>query len=52
MVARVKDDRVTIITDSETKEITVFSRDLTEAADLGVAKVNAQYDLFDLVQLE
>ncbi len=52
MVTRVKDDRVTIISDSNNQEITVFSKDLREATDSSGALGISKYDLFDLVQLE
>jgi transcription elongation factor SPT5 len=52
MVVRSKDDRVTVLTDGNQEEITVFSKDLREAADAGGASVNSKYSLFDLVQLD
>jgi len=52
MVVRIKDDRVTILTDSNQQEIIVFSRDLREATDSGAAVGVNKYDLFDLVQLD
>nr|POE77741.1 transcription elongation factor spt5 [Quercus suber] len=52
MVVRTKDDRVTILTDSNQQEITVFSKDLREATDSGGAAGDSKYHLFDLVQLD
>lgn len=52
MVVRVKDDRVTLLTDSNNQEITVFSKDLREASDSGGIIGASKYDLYDLVQLE
>ena len=52
MVVRIKDDRVTILSDLSMQEITVFSKDLREASDSGVAGGLGLYDIHDLVQLE
>ena len=52
MVIKVKDDRVTFLSDSNNQEITVFSKDLREATDSGITLQFAKYDLYDLVQLE
>ena len=52
MVVRIKDDRVTIVSDLSMQEITVFSKDLREASDSGVAGGLGRYDIHDLVQLE
>ncbi|GAB7358346.1 hypothetical protein MBLNU230_g2417t1 [Neophaeotheca triangularis] len=53
MVVRIKDDRVTLLTDSNQQEITVFSKDLREATDAGGAAMgSSKFDLFDLVQLD
>ena len=52
MVVRIKDDRVTILTDMTMQEITVFSKDLRVADDIGVDGKLGQYDVHDLVQLE
>lgn len=52
MVVRIKDDRVTLLTDMSMQEITVFSKDLREAEDVGVDGKLGQYDVHDLVQLE
>lgn len=52
MVVRIKDDRVTILSDLSMQEITVFGKDLREASDSGMAGGLGQYDIHDLVQLE
>lgn len=52
MVVRIKDDRVTVLSDMSMQEITVFSKDLREASDSGVAGGLGRYDIHDLVQLE
>lgn len=52
MVVRIKDDRVTVLTDMTMQEITVFSKDLREADDIGVDGKLGQYDVHDLVQVE
>jgi transcription elongation factor SPT5 len=52
MVVGMKDDRVTLVTDMSMQEITVFSRDLREAADSGVDGKLGVYDVHDLVQIE
>jgi transcription elongation factor SPT5 len=52
MVVRVKDDRVTLLTDSNNQEITVFSKDLREASDPSGAQAVSKYDLYELVQLD
>ncbi|MCJ1471740.1 transcription elongation factor spt5 [Lambiella insularis] len=52
MVVRIKDDRVTILSDLSMQEITVFSKDLREASDSGVAGGLGRYDIHDLVQLD
>lgn len=52
MVVRVKDDRVTLLTDSNQTEITVFSKDLREATDSGGNVASSKFSLFDLVQLD
>ena len=52
MVVRIKDDRVTVLTDMSMQEITVFSKDLREADDTGVDGKLGVYDVHDLVQLE
>ena len=52
MVVRIKDDQVTLLSDLSMQEITVFSKDLREASDSGVAGGLGSYDIHDLVQLE
>ncbi len=52
MVVKCRDDRVTILTDSNQQEITVFSKDLREATDAGGNVAGSKFDLFDLVQLD
>ncbi|KAI4217607.1 MAG: hypothetical protein LQ351_000203 [Letrouitia transgressa] len=52
MVVRIKDDQVTILSDLSMQEITVFSKDLREASDSGVAGGLGSYDIHDLVQLD
>lgn len=52
MILRIKDDRVTVLTDMSMPEITVFSKDLREAGNAtGDAKLG-NYDIHDLVQIE
>lgn len=52
MVIRIKDDRVTVLTDTSVQEITVFSKDLREAAEAGGSDVKAtKFDVQDLVQI-
>jgi transcription elongation factor SPT5 len=52
MVVRVVDDQVTLVSDMSMKEITVFSRDLGEAAPGVSVNTSSKYELHDLVQLE
>jgi len=52
MVVRVVEDQVTILSDMSMKEITVFSKDLSEAASGVNMNTISKYDLHDLVQLE
>lgn len=52
MVVKIVDDKVTILTDSNHQEVTVFSRDLREATDSGGQVGLSKYDVHDLVQLE
>ncbi|KAJ8098268.1 hypothetical protein POJ06DRAFT_258994 [Lipomyces tetrasporus] len=51
MVVRIKDDVVTIIGDLSMAEITVFSKDLKEASDIGGRNSLGKYQIHDLVQL-
>lgn len=52
MVVRMVEDKVTILSDLNMQEITVFSKDLTEASDAGSVSQTGKYDLHELVQLE
>ena len=52
MVLQIKRDQVTLLSDLSMQEITVFSKDLREASDSGVAGGLGMYDIHDLVQLE
>ena len=52
MVVGVKNDTVTMLSDLSMQEITVFSKDLREASDSGVAGGLGRYDIHDLVQLD
>ncbi|CAD0054639.1 unnamed protein product [Aureobasidium pullulans] len=52
MVVKIVEDRVTILTDSNQTEITVFSKDLRVATDSGGQVGVGKYDLHELVQLD
>ncbi|EFQ31970.1 hypothetical protein CGRA01v4_13151 [Colletotrichum graminicola] len=52
MVVKISEDRVTFLTDQTNTEVTVFSKDLREASDIGGQGSLGQYELFDLVQLD
>lgn len=52
MVTKIKDDKVTLLSDSTQQEITVFSKDLKRAADSATVGNDSDYDLYDLVQLD
>jgi transcription elongation factor SPT5 len=52
MVVSFKADQVTIVSDLSMREITVFSKDLREASDSGVAGGLGRYDIHDLLQLD
>ncbi|KAK0611800.1 hypothetical protein B0T14DRAFT_439571 [Immersiella caudata] len=52
MVVKIHNDQVTLLTDQTNNEITVFSKDLREAADIGGQGSLGQYSLLDLVQLD
>ena len=53
MVLRIKDDKVTVLTNNSNDEITVFSKDLREATDAGAgAAGNNLFDVQDLVQMD
>lgn len=53
MVLRIKDDKVTVLTNTSNEEITVFSKDLREATDAGGGGAGAsKFDVQELVQIE
>jgi transcription elongation factor SPT5 len=54
MVLRIKDDKVTVLTNTSNEEITVFSKDLREATDAGGGSGGAasKFDVQELVQIE
>ena len=52
MVVGIQGDTVTLLSDLSLQEITVFSKDLREASDSGVAGGLGRYDIHDLVQLD
>lgn len=52
MVVRIKDDRVSLLTDANNQEVTVFSKDLREASDSNIVSATSAYDFHDLVQLD
>ena len=52
MVVKITEDRVTLLTDQTHTEVTVFSKDLREADDIGGQGSLGQYSLLDLVQLD
>ncbi|KAI0121174.1 transcription initiation protein spt5 [Xylariales sp. AK1849] len=52
MVVKISEDRVTLLTDQTTTEITVFSKDLREASDIGGQGSLGQFEMLDLVQLD
>lgn len=53
LVLSVKGDLVTFLSDLSVQEVTVFSKDVREAAEVGAgASSYGQYELHDLVQLE
>lgn len=53
LIVRVKDDVVTFLSDLSMVEVTVFVKDVREAAEVGSGvNVIGQYELYDLVQLE
>ncbi|KAK5992972.1 Transcription elongation factor SPT5 [Cladobotryum mycophilum] len=51
-VVKISEDRVTMLTDQTNNEVTVFSKDLREASDIGGQGSLGQFELFDLVQLD
>src|SRR3569833_2172139 len=52
MVVKIHNDEVTFLTDQNNTEVTVFSKDLREASDIGGQGSLGQYSLLDLVQLD
>ncbi|KAH6615772.1 hypothetical protein B0J18DRAFT_451801 [Chaetomium sp. MPI-SDFR-AT-0129] len=52
MIVKIVEDRVTLLTDQTHTEVTVFSKDLREASDIGGQGSLGQYSLLDLVQLD
>ena len=52
MVVKIKDDRVTLLSDATNEELTVFGKDLRIATDTSIAVVGGKYELYDLVQLD
>jgi transcription elongation factor SPT5 len=52
LVLKVQDDKVTLLTDANRQEITVFSRDLRVAQDSGAPVGGSKYDLYEMVQLD
>lgn len=51
LVVSVEKDSVTLLSDLSQTEITVFSKDLKAASEIGGANTIGQYELHDLVQL-
>ncbi|PHH93256.1 hypothetical protein CDD83_9526 [Cordyceps sp. RAO-2017] len=51
-VVKISEDRVTLLTDQTNTEVTVFSKDLREASDIGGQGSLGQFSLHDLVQLD
>jgi transcription elongation factor SPT5 len=51
MVIKIKDDKVVVLLDTNHTEVTVFSKDLTEAKVSGMDTFS-KYDLYDLVQMD
>lgn len=51
MVVQIAKDNVTFLSDLSQTEITVFSRDLKAASDIGGSNQIGQYELHDLVQM-
>ncbi|OAL31610.1 hypothetical protein AYO20_08153 [Fonsecaea nubica] len=53
MVLRIKDDKVTVLTNNSNDEITVFSKDLREATDSGSGGAGtSKFDVQELVQVD
>lgn len=51
-VVKISEDRVTLLTDQTNTEVTVFSKDLREASDIGGQGSLGQFSLHDLIQLD
>lgn len=51
-VVKISEDRVTLLTDQTHTEVTVFSKDVREASDIGGQGSLGQFSLQDLVQLD
>jgi transcription elongation factor SPT5 len=52
LVTKIRDDKITLLSDSTQAEITVFSKDLKRAADFATVGADSNFDLYDLVQIE
>jgi transcription elongation factor SPT5 len=52
MVVKISQDRVTLLADQSNTEITVFSKDLREADDIGGQGSIGNFELLDLVQID
>ncbi|KAF2501040.1 transcription elongation factor Spt5 [Lophium mytilinum] len=52
LVTKIRDDKVTLLSDSTQQEITVFSKDLKRAADSAQLGNDSDFQLSDLVQLD
>jgi transcription elongation factor SPT5 len=52
LVTKIRDDKITLLSDSTQAEITVFSKDLKRAADSATVGLDSNFDLYDLVQIE
>jgi transcription elongation factor SPT5 len=52
LITKIKDDKITLLSDSTQQEITVFSKDLKRAADSATVGADSNFDLYDLVQIE
>jgi transcription elongation factor SPT5 len=52
MVTKIRGDKITLLCDSTQEEITVFSKDLKRAADSATLGQDADFELYDLVQIE
>ena len=52
LVTKIRDDKITLLSDSTQTEITVFSKDLKRAADSAMLGADSNFDLYDLIQIE